>query len=322
MLLIAGTLAFTSCTQNKTNAAPEADKDLTGATDVGIVQLIASDLNEIAAQTCDGTSSITASAYSYPSTMSIPNTTLTSFPAIPTNNVVGKIFTVTFNNTLGMDGKVRNGVISFDYNTSLLGALFYRQVEFRAVCTSTGYTVGDVNKTTGAIDAYSVTINNMVIHNTTPQGFNKATTDLTWSQTTNLTIAKPNGGGTITFVGDQTKDLLNTNITNTVVAPYVNSTTPIKWSYARTGWYGNATGTLANNGGSFSTSIVNATALTRDYTCSPEKLVYPEKHPFMSGYMTLKINGKADRYYDYGLNTCDYNVRVTINGISYPVDIN
>ena len=318
-LLLTGSLALTFCTQDKTNVAPTADKDTSAATEVGMVELMVGDICEIGAQGCEGNSYITSYSYNVPK--AIPNTTLNSTPANVNRDSTNKIFTITFNNTLGLDGKVRNGVLQFNYNTSTLNAKFNRQVGFRAVVTSTNYTCGDVDPAMMSVKAYSLTIGSMTIENKTPAGFNKAVTNLTWLQTSNMTIMNPAGGGTTTYNGSTTKTLLNTSATGTVNAPYQSSAIPMKWSFARTGWFGTGSGVLAN-GTAYTYKSEDVTQLTRDFTCSPEKLVYPEKHPFMSGLYVISMAGKGDRNLDFGQNSCDYNVTVTINGISYPLDIN
>lgn len=97
---------------------------------------------------------------------------------------------------------------------------------------------------------------------------------------------------------------------------------PIQWHYANINLVGNGTG--SNNKWSFEITFnqPNTDFLYRDFkTCAPEGFVKPGKHPFTKGLIYLKPNNKNTQIINLGEGTCDYNAKVTIDGITYQVDI-
>ncbi len=81
----------------------------------------------------------------------------------------------------------------------------------------------------------------------------------------------------------------------------------------------------------YTSVIEKANIIKRNFTCAPDKIFYPGKHPFVTGLIVLDVDPnnsnfatkKEKRYIDYGPSTdCDYNTTVTIKGISYSLDIN
>lgn len=334
MLLLAGSLVLTNCTKDKTNEAPTMDTDVSTSTEAITAQMILNDIHEIAGQVCETNAFLLGYHDGTPLSTVMGTTTINSSNAVVFADLVNEFFTVTFNNTVGKDGHVRNGVLKFDYAPTTTAAVdHYRQADFKCDVTATNYSVDD----------YTVNINSMRITNTTRLGFPNTGTitpanyNLTWTQASNVAITRLVGATTQTtsFNGTITKTLLNTNntaipmptgnITYTVFpAPY---TTALYLNKQYCQYSGNGTGTLAN-GSTYSLDITSP--LTRNFVSSPEPFISyggaiksPEKHPFLTGTVSFKPAGKSERTIDFGPSgdIVDYNAKVTIDGVSYHVDI-
>jgi len=304
-LLIAGALVFTNCKKESPQPA-EPDMDFTSSEDFCLSNYIVQDINEICAQSGDGGSS------------------LPFFNGSINRDTINKKVTVTFNNTLGNDAKVRNGVLVFSYANSTIGAKYYRQPGYKAVATSTSYVV----------DGYSVNINSMTIDNLTANGFVPAKDSLTWKQTCDVDVWKPSDADKITVKGWMNKILLNTNPalgTGTMV-PYTSITTPIKWGYAQVGYHGELSG-VTSDMNSYKADIWKSTMLKRYFGCAPDKLTHPERHPNIKGQiifdvdpnnsnLTTKKEVRTIDYDPFKNEHCDYNTSITIKGISYSKDMN
>lgn len=333
MLLLAGSLVLTNCTKDKTNPAPTPDTDLTTSTEVVTAQMILSDIHEIAGQVCETNPFLLGYHDGTPLSTKSGTTIVNSNNAVIFADLVNEFFTVTFNNTVGKDGHIRNGVLKFDYSpTSVAAVDHYRQAQFKCNVTATGYSVDD----------YTVVINSMSINNTNPVGFPSvaphlpANENLTWDQTSNVSIMKLSGTTTLTttFNGKITKTLKNTNntsipmptgmITYTVFpAPY---TTALYLNKQWCEYTGNGTGVLSN-GTVYTYDITSP--LTRNFVSSPEPfmsnggyIMSPERHPFLTGTAVMHPTGRHERYIDFGTSgdLVDYNAKITIEGISYNTD--
>jgi hypothetical protein len=304
VLLMAGSMAFTSCTKGKTNTAPEPDKETATASDMAMVELIASDMGEIAAQGLDGGMVIFAGNTVTPITSTQP------FP----NRVL------TFSNTTGWDGRTRTGNFEFDENQSYPGATFYRNPGYVATATVTNYIV----------DNYTVNVNTFKIVNTSPNNW-VIGQDLTWEHTYNFEVKKPDGTS-ITYDGTQTKLMSGykfgtTASTVAVVQGTAATVNSIIWQRADSvKFYGKSTG-LTATGQTYTKTVDKSKPLIRNYTCAPQKIVPAsistrnERHPFVKGIMLFKLPSKGDRTIDFGNYTCDYNVNITIDGITYQQDV-
>lgn len=304
--LVAGTLLFTNC-KKESPKVPEPDKDFGSSSDAALALYILSDINEICAQSGDGGANVP------------------DYDGIINRDTVAKIVTVTYNNLKGPDGKVRDGVLKYSFGPSTLGAKYYRQPGYKATVEAINFSV----------DGYSVIINSMDISNSTTNGFNPAVTNLTWVQNLNMEIWKPNGENKITANGSLTKTLINTNPatagTGTMV-PYTNINTAIKWQFAKITNHGTIQGESSDLR-KYKAVVEKETALKRDLSCAPDVLLFPRKHPIIKGMVTLDVDPdnanlttkKHMRYIDYDPfknETCDYNTSITINGISYSMDMN
>lgn len=348
MLLMAGSLVLTNCTKNKTNEAPTPDTDMSSTIEIVNTQMILSDIHEICGQVCE------ANSYLLPyqdggASISIKSgtNTIVGNPAINFADNGNKYYSVTFNNTVGRDGHIRNGILTFNYSlTTVASTDYYRQAQWKCNVSSTGY----------SIDDYTVQINSMSINNVNANGFPTvnphipANDSLTWEQTANLSILRAVGGNTntTTFNGKFVKRLYNTN--NTAVpmpsgavqttftvfpTPYGSALYLHKQHMGITG-YGEG---VLSDGSPYSFQIqkplqrvtVSTNSLSMPATTSsPEPfialgglLTSPERHPFLTGVMTFKAGTKGERTVDFGpsAEVVDYNAKVTIDGISYSLDI-
>ncbi len=337
-LLMAGSLFLTNCTKNKTNEPPSPDNGTESTQEMVRLEMILSDIIELAGQGHDATG-ISPYLSSTLTAVKVGTTMVTSNPAAVNVQTAFKFYTVTFANTPGNDGHVRNGSLMFDYNattsTVTPSTIKHSTPGFMATVTSTAYTVDD----------YSVTINSMTIKNTTHLAFpavssySPSNTNLTWNIVADISVAGP--GGTKTLKANWDKTLLNTG-NQAVPMPLTGSQTftifagpsyaTVLWKYAHVSYNGTGTGTT--NDGPVSYSI---TTLTRNFNSSPEGYKYityvapnpnaptmvdaPERHPFLSGMMTFKEGSNATRVVDFGTgNVVDYNAKVTIQGVTYDVD--
>jgi hypothetical protein len=204
----------------------------------------------------------------------------------------------------GLDGKTRMGKLMYDFSQSAAGANRYRKPGFKMIVNSAGYSV----------DGNVVSITKTVT-NTSPASIAGETafsgTYLTWSIVSNVTINKV-AGGTITWSCNRTKKLANSNDPTC----YKGQLQPIDWTKAKIQLDGSASGTNAANE---SYSAV-ATALVRDFTCSPDPN-HVHHHPFVSGTIDYTPGQRATRHIDYGNGGCDLNATVTINGQTYTLTL-
>lgn len=338
-LLVAGSLFLTNCTKNKTNEAPALDNNTASTQEVTKIQMIVNDIMEIAAQGGNGATGLQPFLSDPTTTNSIMQgtNTIMNTPAILDVQLIPKYYTVTFNQTIGRDGRVRNGVLTFNYlatTNSLVPQIFHRTPAFDCMVTGLGY----------AVDDYSVSITSMRIFNKTIVGFptvpnTPTNTIIKWDVNADVTISRAVGSTTeiSSFNGTINQTLLNTNNTP-VPMPIASPQTftiylspplyaTLKWENAYCSYSGNGTGTLANGDG-YTLSMSN---LTRNNNNSPQKfyanpsglMIVPERHPFVSGLMTFKPGSKPTREIDFGVGeVVDYNAKVTIEGITYDVDCN
>ena len=190
MMLITG-LTILSCKKNSDTTT--SDIDVSGASDNALVENASNDVESIASQASDKS---TGGLSSY--RVENPNELLSSC-AIVTRDSVAKTITVSFNNSTCLDGRTRNGSLVFNYSASANGATHYRDPGFNFTVTSNNYTV----------DGNQVNIINKTVTNTTPFGFNPATTNETWTIAANISIIK-SSGATVSWTCNRVKTLLNT----------------------------------------------------------------------------------------------------------------
>lgn len=337
-LLMAGSLFLTNCTKNKTNEPPSLDNGTKSTQEMVQLQMVLNDIIEIGGQANDGASGLNPYLSTTLTAVKVGTAVVASSPATIFIDLTNKYYTVTFMNTPGNDGHVRNGQLRYDYATStnsLVPQIFYRTPGYIGNVTSTGYTIDD----------YSVTINSMQIKNAIQVGFpntgtlTPANINLAWTISANISVAGP--GGTNSISGNFSKTLLNT-ANQAVPMPLTGSQTftiyqgpgysTLNWNKAHVSYSGSGMATLGSNPTSYT-----LTDVTRNFCSSPEGYKYityvapnpnaasivddPERHPFLSGMMTFKQGSNATREVDFGTgNVVDYNAKVTIQGVTYDVD--
>ena len=296
-IAVAMALSVTSC--KKKDNTPE-DTDTSGASDNSLAEKTSNDAVNMAGQACDIAVGDSLSSYRYSNDEE--DAFGLSCATIGRGDSTNKKITITFNGQQCKDGHVRSGSLIIDYSGSAAGAIHYRNPGFKCVITSNGYTV----------DGNAITVNK-TITNTTASGFNPATTNLTWTIVSSVSIVKANGGGTISWDATKTKTLLNT-ADSTV---YRGQALHIMWNKARVGITGSASGRTAS-GDSYSATITSQ--LVRDMNCSPNA-AHPGHHPFIQGNADFSPGSKAVRHIDFGSGACDDIAVVTINGKPHTITL-
>ena len=290
--VLASAVLITSCKKKETE---DLDKDSSAASDNNTAEWVATDAVTMAGQASE------SGSVSYKG--SDPNTILSSCATVSTSTASPQSFTVTFGGGLCNDGHVRSGALIFDYSQSTSGALYYRHPGFKCLISSSNYVV----------DLHQVALTHTVT-NTTAAGFDPNVTNLTWSIGGDVTIVKPNSGGTLSWHCARTKTLLNTKaITyggNAIVASYVDANTVIDWAKAVVSFSGTANG-LTAKGESYSFSTTSP--LVVNMNCTPD-VNKPGRHPIVEGAFDFTPGNKGKRHVDFGNPNggCDFDCWVTI----------
>lgn len=331
-------LALTSCNK-KANVAPEADKEFQSAIDASAATQIVTDVDMLVAL---------ASEYSYVAFYS-------NFTGAGSNTVTvrrdtaANINTIIYNNAKCLDGAVRNGTVTINYATCSTGTAtsggqqYIRNPYHMSKVTFASYSVGKFR----VKDSSTITVKN-----TTPAGYTRTLTPLTWNISGTLYLADTTDNSNsrradIKWVGNLNKTLTNSTTSSSV---HPSPLLPIRWI---TGNYGVQTNTASTSNNAINPNGVNgivkysgsATGFTsksdnsssdfvytiqtdkelfRDFGCSPDYFINPEQHPIKSGVVEFKTGDKAIRTLYYGdeknIGYCDNSGVIYINGISYNVD--
>lgn len=291
-----------SCSKKNSPEPPTPDSDMTTAKDAVKSYEVMNDVFLMAALTRD---TYTAT----PFFNNKPNLDTNIYkPHIIVKDTTNLTDYLIFRNTYGIDGSIRTGTIVIKYSASTLNAKYIRQPGFKCTVELYNYTI---NTTT-------VSATSIVISNTTPNGFNPSSTKLTWSAAySNFTIN--NGSSSVVLTATHNITLNNTND-----ASVYNSTgnLPIQWQNANINLTGNGNG--SNSKGAFEIKFNEPTTdfLYRDFkNCAPEGFIKPGKHPFTKGLLYVKPGSKNTQTVNLGDGSCDYNIKVTIDGVSYQTDV-
>lgn len=283
------TAMFVACKKNS-NSTTAVDSDTSGAGDNTMAESTSNDVVNIAGQVSENGS---LSSYR----LGDQENMLTTCASVTTNTTT-QTFTVTFSGHACLDGHTRTGSLMYDYHTSTSNAIWFRIPGWACTVSSSNYVV----------DGNAITVNK-TISNSTATTFTPTATNLTWAISGTITVVKPNNGGTINWVCNRTKTLLNTSDT----AVYHGYSLPISWNKAKLGITGSASGT-DSKGENFNATITSQLVL--DMTCSPD-VNNVGHHPFIQGGIDFTPGTKATRHIDFGSGTCDLNYTVTINGNTY-----
>lgn len=297
-VLASGIIMITGCKKKDNNNEQTPDTSYSYVQDQNMAETYNNDIGNIAIEAGDKHS---VNNYRMEGNMQVGS--IESAPcATVTIDTTAMTYTVNFGTTpcLCKDGRYRSGMLIYNYSASTNGAKYPRQPGFSVTCTSQNYVV----------DTYTVNVINRTHTNTTPFGFNPATTNIKWQTTANLQIIKPSSGGTISWNCNRTTELLNTSDT-TVYNPSGNY--PIAWNKVQLKLNGTANGTTAS-GVSYSATLSN---LVWSATCTPDPM-RPFRHPFISGTITFTPTGKPARVIDFGYGGgCDFLAQVCIPAYGY-----
>jgi hypothetical protein len=290
-IILVSSMVFTACRKN-TLLKEDDDAENIEANDQSFAENASNDIMNIGSQATDNNGSL--SSYK----ISSPEETLL-LCAMVKRDSIRKIDSVIFNNSTCIDGRLRSGMLIFNYSASSNGAKHYRDPGFKCTVTSLGYTVDD----------RLINIIDKTIENTTAAEFNAASTNLTWKITGHIQVTKSKGGThDVSFT--RYKTLLNTSDANV----YHGKASPISWNLAKIGLTGNATGVTAK-GRNFNCQITKQ--LVRDFGgCTIGK-----KHPFIQGTLEFTPGDRPTRTVDFGEGTCDLDATVTVNGKVHPISL-
>jgi len=155
-----------------------------------------------------------------------------------------------------------------------------------------------VNYQVGPSSSDMFAINNSSTKHIVNNGLYNSTTFCSWTITSNMSIVKPNGGGTITFSESKQRvqfagDPNHHNVGNKF---YVSGT---------------ANGTAAN-GTSYTAATASGKDLVRDMSC--------KKH-FTQGELDITPSGKSMIAIDFGSGTCDNTATITRNGVTRTITL-
>jgi hypothetical protein len=268
-LMIATTVGilFTGCRKKE-----ELDNDTSAAQDHALAEGTYNDVHNIADAAAINTTSSTG-LKSYASFWFSPCAVITRTDTAADGSGTMTIDFGTTNCTCN-DGRTRRGKIN---------------VAFTGHYRSPGTVI------TKTFDNYFVNDNQVMgTHTVTNNGFN-ASGHLTFNVVVNGEIIKANGGGTVTWTSNRTRE-------------WIAGEETCDWSddvYLITG---SASGTNAK-GRSFTATI--ETALRKELSC---------RH-FVSGVISITPDGKPTRTIDYGSGACDDIATVTINGNTYSITL-
>ena len=302
IVFVISSLLFSSCRKREKEVVEEEDTEQNTANDNNSAESYMADIESIGSQVSED-----GSLETYRTTGSTGMEALeASGCAVIT--VAGQIVTVDFGTTgcVGKDGRSRTGKLIYDFSASTSGATHYRNPGFSMSVTSQNYVV----------NGYAVNIINKTITNTTPNTIPSTTnpgTNLKWLVVANVSIVKPNNGGTITWACSRTKELLNTNDTNC----YKGQNRAIVWTKAIVKLNGSASGVNAK---SENYSAV-ATDLVRDFNCAPDPVSRPHRHPFISGTVVYTPASRPVRTIDYGNGACDMLATITIKNKIFNINL-
>jgi hypothetical protein len=309
VIMVAGALAFTSCAKKAQTPPVAPDNEQTSATDNATAENTSNDVIAMGSQLSENSG--TFSSYRGASEDLMFSASCATITSNAAGTVVATGYTVDFGTgCIGQDNRTRSGKLYYDFSGSTNNAKWYRNPGFKMTISSSGY----------AVDGNQVSVTKTVT-NTSPLALIGQTaysgTNLTWSIVANLTMTKANAE-VVTWSCNRTKELVNSN-DNTC---YKGQLIAIDWKKAIIKLNGSATG-VNHKGESYTAT---ATDLIRDFNCAPDAS-HPNRHPFISGKVTLIPGARAARTIDFGSGTtypnapCDFNATVTINGQTWAITL-
>lgn len=314
-------LALTSCNK-KTNTAPEPDQEFQSSIDASAANMIAADIDMMVAQ---------SSEYSNMQFYSHGPGAGSNVVVVNRNDTLNKLITLEFYNAKGYDGKIRNGKIVVNFGTcstgtaTSAGQVYVRNPNHMSVVTFINYSVNKYKLDN--VSTFSVI-------NTTPAGYTRTLTPLTWKLVGDLLIkdtTKSLTDNDIQWKGTLNKTLVNST-SNTI---HPNALLPIVWTTTNTTLKSNAinaivryTGTITgftNKADNYTYTIDDENPIERNFGCSPDYWINKHHHPFVGGKVNFKTGDKSQRWLYYGdkdgTKYCDNSGIIYIDGISYNMDL-
>ncbi len=325
IVLMAASLA--SCGKKK-NTPPEQDKEFQSAIDAAAATMIVSDIDMMVSFT---------SEYSYMPLYAIsPSSPPGSIVSVNRNDTLNKKITISFvNSPRCRDGKVRNGTIQIDFSkayptgtVSSSGQTYIRNPHHWSKVTFINYSVNQFKiKNESTFD----------IANTTPAGYTRSVTPLTWNVDAEMFIidtTKSANDVDIHWKGVLKKTLVNST-SNTI---HPSTSMPIVWTTTNNAvapssgpkpqnaivrYSGTATG-FTSKDKQFTFTIDAEKQLERDLGCSPDYYINPGHCPIGNGKVRFKTADKSDRWLYFGdadgNKHCDNSGVIYINGLNYGID--
>ncbi len=298
-LLIVTAVIVASCKKSSTTTTPTPaqDTNTTSTTDNNLAQQSAHDVTNIGSQGIENDNGSLSTYRLAGGGLVSPQS------ASVTVNIGARNMTVTFNNTPGPDGHVRNGTVFYDWSSSPSNVSWFRDA-------------GLILKVSTPYNDYTVDGNNIKINKKTIRNLGAISGNYTWSDTSNITITKPGVTTPIQWQGNWTTTLLNTNnypyngtLYNGVYPNSTNGLTFIDWAHAIVSVSGNFSGT-ASDGETYTGNI--SSPLVLNLNCSPSGT----KYVYVAGVLNFTPTGKATRTINYGSGTCDLTCVVSIGSFS------
>ncbi|MBS1646394.1 MAG: hypothetical protein JST67_03530 [Bacteroidetes bacterium] len=271
---------FSACTKD----VNKPDNNTTASEDHAALVTHANDITNIGEQASTGSMTTyrmgnqTESIYSGCAVITTQNTISSNPDTLTVNFGTG---------CTGLDGRTRSGILQYIYT----GGMHYRD----------SGNVINVYANNYVVDGNAITLNSKTITN---QG-HISQGKLTWGITTNMSLSKPNNGGTISCIINHTKVLLQGEQPNNA---------PIDWANGQIALYGTASGT-ATSGQTFSAVINENTWLVRNFACGAYRKY------FVAGELDFTPQGRATRYVNFGTGACDNTAVVVINGVVYNITL-
>lgn len=253
----------------------------------------------------------------------------TNVPSAPSTNsstaivdTMSQMFSISFNNTPGRDGKQRTGSVffyygyNFNFNRDAKPQGYrYCNYGFSAAIYLFNYSVDDwlIELADSATPAH-------IICRVSSPTFDPATINLSWEISGKFRISNLHASGRdMIWDGKITKTLTNTSEA-AVFNP--NKMQAIDWPSAQVSYSGQVTGTY--NSLPFTYTTNNTNSLHRDFTCSVLYASKPEItqfHPITNGVAVLSLSNYHPRTIDHGpLPACDNSGVISFHGETYKVD--
>jgi hypothetical protein len=268
MIMLAMAISFSSCKKDD----DPADTDTSVVADNALAERYFDDVKDISDQAFEG-NTVTYKGEDFSEAALItPCATITIDTTASPSLITVDFGTV---NCMCNDGRNRRGKILVSYTGK------YRDAGTIITITFDNYFVNDHQ----VLGTKTITNNGLNLDG-----------NLSYSINVQGSIVKPNGGGTIQWNSNRTRE-------------WINGSGTFTWLDDQYLIRGSASGSSAA-GTPFTMLIL--TPLQKNIGC---------RH-FVSGVLEFTITGKPTRTLNYGTGTCDNDATVTINGISYAIKLN